>query len=254
MPRHVEAWMDGMALSAIGPFSIKQVTEAAPTMSTQTGERAGRYGQIITGRKRQSLKVTMDVVILELHDLARRARLTEQLAAWAAGRVLELSHHQGRRLHVTCTGVPTVGNARDYNAAIRIEWTAFAVPYWEDTTENAATLTGSTGTGTLWIDGTEETPVDVRVEATGGKLTSFLVTVAGRRIELKELNLPKGSVLTFSRDDRDDLIIRCGTEGLLSHRTAGSADDLMVRPGSTYINYTANTSCRVTYIAHGRWL
>lgn len=253
MPRHIDAWMDGVALSSIGPFMIKQVSETAPTMSVQSGERPGRYGQIITSRKRQSLKLTMEVVILELHDLARRAALVEQLAAWAAGSVLELSNHRGRRLHVVCTGVPTVGNARDYNAAIRTEWTAFAVPYWEDVTANVTSLNGKSANGTLLIDGTEQAPVDVTVEATGGKLTSVAVTVGGNKIELKSLNVAKGSTITISRDDRDDLIIRSGTEGLLSHRTAESADDLMVRPGRTSVEYTANTACRVMFSARGRW-
>lgn len=253
MPRHIDAWMDGVALSSIGSFLIKQVSENAPTVSVMSSDRPGRYGQIITSRKRQSLKVVLEVVILELHDLARRARLTEQLAAWAGGSVLELSNHRDRRLHVVCTGVPTVGNARDYNTAIRIEWTAFAVPYWENMTANTATISGRTGTGTLWIDGTEQTPVDMMVTVEDGTLTNFLVTAAGQRIELKNLNVQKGSELTFSRDDRDDLLIRSGSEGLLSHRTAESADDLMTTPGSAYVEFTANTACRVTFSARGRW-
>ena len=46
MPRHVEAWIDGVALSSVGPFLIQQVYEDAPALEITEGERPGRSGQL----------------------------------------------------------------------------------------------------------------------------------------------------------------------------------------------------------------
>ena len=56
MPRHVDAWMDGVALSTVGPILIRQVHEDPPVLEIQNGDRPGGYGQRVLSKKRQSLK------------------------------------------------------------------------------------------------------------------------------------------------------------------------------------------------------
>ncbi len=253
MPRHVDAWMDGVALSTLGAILIQHVYEDAPALEITEGERPGRYGLRLLTLKRQTLKVTIEAALRERFDLALRARLLEDLAAWAQGSVLELSNHPERRLLVKCTGEPTLGEVRDYTANIRMEFTAHAVPYWEDKTSSGIALSGSSGTGTLLIPGTVHTPVGMTVKPTGGALTSFAVTVAGQQITLAGLNVARNNLLFFERDARDDLAIRSGTGSLLSKRSAASADDLLAAPGKTTVSFTANTACTVTFSVRGRW-
>lgn len=253
MPRHVDAWMDGVALSTIGPILIQQVHEDAPQLEIVNGERPGRYGERLLEIKRQSLKVTIEAAIRELYDLAARSRIQEQMAAWAQGCVLELSNHPGRRLLVSRTAEPTLGAVRDYTATLRMEFTAYAVPYWEDLTPTALTKTGSSGSGTLLIPGTVETPVLLTVKPTGGTLTSFTATVAGQSIALSGLSVAQNGILTFERDIRDDLIILYGGASQLSKRSAASVDDFLARPGSAAVSFTANTACQVTFSVRGRW-
>ena len=65
MPRHIDAWMDGVGIASVGPILIRQVREDPPVMEIQTGERPGRYGQRVLSKKRQSLKVTLECNVRE---------------------------------------------------------------------------------------------------------------------------------------------------------------------------------------------
>ena len=253
MPRHVDAWMDGVALSTVGPILIRQVHEDPPVLEIQNGDRPGGYGQRVLSKKRQSLKLAIECQIRELFDLAARSRAVEALARWTQGSVLELSNHPDRRLLCYCSGEPALGEVRDYTASVRLEFTADAVPFWEDKLQTALAMSGSAGTGTLLVPGTAETPVCISVKPTGAALTSFSATVGGQTISLSSLSVAKNSMMYFERDLRDDLAIRSGTSSLLSKRSAASADDLFVKPGGASVSFTANTACDVTFSVRGRW-
>ena len=256
MPRHVEAWIDGVALSSVGPFLIQQVYEDAPALEITEGERPGRSGQLLITRKRQTLKVAMELVIAERFDLMLRTHYMEVLAGWAQGSTLELSSHPGRRLNVACTGEPALNEARNYASGIRIEWTAYEVPYWEDKTATELTLSGDDEEDDLMIPGTVPAPVSLTVtvsSASSAALTDFSVTVGGSTVVLDELEIAATGVITFGRDARDNLMIRSGTTGLLSKRTAESADDLIAGPGITTVSFTGDVACDVVFSVRGRW-
>jgi len=249
--RHVEAWMDGVALSTVGPFIIREVYEDPAVLEILNGDRPGGYGQRMLLKKRQSLKVAIEVVILELFDLPARARHAEALAAWARGSVLELSNHDGRRLLCYCSAEPALGSVRDYNSALRVEFTADSVPYWEDKVPTA--VTASSASGTLYVPGTADAPVCLTVKPTGGALSAFSVTVGGQTVALTGLSVAQNGVLSFERDERDDLMIKYGGASQLSKRSAASADDLIAAPGSAAFSYTAGTACTVVFSVRGRW-
>lgn len=259
MPRHVDAWIDSVQLSSIGPFMISQVSEDAPALEISEAAHPARYGSRLMGVKRQSLKVTLEAVIRERFDLSLRAAHMEALAAWAQGsassteHVLELSHRPLRRLHVVCTSDPTLGDVRDYTQPIRMEFTAHAVPYWEDITATTASASGESGTCALVVPGSALTPVDLTVKPTGGKLTSFSATLGAQHIDLSGLNVPQNGTLTFWHDFRDDMLITYGAVSLLSKRSAASSDDLLAAPGARSLTFEANTACSVTLSVRGRW-
>ena len=253
MPRHVEAWMDGVALSSVGRVLIRQVREEAPTLAIQTGEKAAGSGQRLLSKKRQSLKLSLDCQIRELFDLAVRSRAVEEIGRWAQGSVLELSNHADRRLQVYCSAEPALGDVRDYTASIRVEFTADAVPFWEDLAPAQLVKTGSSGSGSLLVPGTAEAPMCVSVKPTGGALSSFTADVDGQQIALSGLSVAQNSLLLLERDARDDLVIRSGETRLMNKRSAASADDLLVKPGIVSVSFTANTACEVTFSIRGRW-
>lgn len=105
--RHIDATMDGAALPS--GIIIREVHEDAPTLEILNGERPGRAGQLVLGRKRQSLKVTMECLITEIHNLQTRAEKAQALAQWANGKVLTLTNHNNQRLNGHLTAVPTLG-------------------------------------------------------------------------------------------------------------------------------------------------
>jgi len=252
MPRHIDVWVDGVALSTIGPVLVRQVYEDPPTLEISNGERPGRYGQRRLMVKRQSLQVAVECQIRELRDLAARSRTAEALYRWANGSKLQLSNHPGRHLNCYLSAEPALGEARDYASTIRMEWTADEVPYWEDDLPEQLTISGAQSSGTLMVQGTVLSPVSLTVTA-GGALTTFSVTAGGSTVSLTGLSIPQGGVLTFERDALDNLMIRSGETVLLNKRSADSADDLMAGPGPTPVSYTANASCEVQFTSRGRW-
>lgn len=253
MARHVEAWMDGVALSSVGPFLIQGVQEDPAETQVNTYAKLGADGSWIGDIRRTGLRVTLRVAIRELYDLARRAYAAEQLAAWAQGRVLELSNRPERVLHVRCSTPPALGSVRSYTEELRVEWTAWAPPYWEDRTPTIADLSGSSGSGALSVPGTAATPLRLTVTPETA-LTDFSVTAGGQTVTLEELAVPADTPLILDRDERDGLRITAGGVSLMSKRTAASADDLLLAPGPAQIGYSASAACAVRCEVRGRWL
>ena len=253
MARHIEAWMDGAALSSLGPFLIQGAQEDPAETQVSTYSKLGADGSWFGDIRRTSLRVTLLVAIRELYDLSRRASLAETLAAWAQGRVLELSNRPNRRLRVRCTTPPALGSVRSYTEELRVEWTAWAPPYWEDNTPTLLDLSGAETEGSIHVPGTAESPLRLTVTPSSA-LTDFTVTAGGQTITLEELAVPAGTPLIFDRDARDGLRITAGGVSQMMKRTAASADDLFLHPGMTEISFSANTGCRVRCEARGRWL
>lgn len=253
--RHIDATMDGVALSTIGGIIVKEVHEDAPTMEITNGERPGRYGQLLLGNKRQSLKVAVECLIMEIHNLATRTAKAEALAKWANGTALELSNHPGRVLHGYLSGQPTLGDVRDYTSPLRIEFTADEVPYWEDKTEITRTISNAKNStmSTTFNSGTVPAPLNVTVKPVSTTLTSFSVTAGGQTIALTDISVGTLQTLYIDRDERDNLRIRRGSTSYMSKRTPESADDILIAPGNVSISISADQNVNVTFSYKGRW-
>lgn len=253
--RHIEVILDGIALSSLGPFLVQQVHEDAPTMESTTAERPGRAGSLPISVLRKELRIAVELMIRERFDLAWRAAVLETLAAWAGGEhILQLSSRPDRRLRVVCTSVPSLLEVRNPAAILRIEFTAFTVPYWEDQETTRLSLdNGAAGSGELLVHGSAPSPVGLIVTPTGGTLSSFSATVGGHTVALAGLSIAQNVQLLFYQDSRDCLMIESAETSLLSARTAASADELLADPGRIAVSYTASTACGVTFISRGRW-
>lgn len=256
MGRHIEAVMDGVQLSAVGPVIIQQVQEPAADMEITYGARPGRGGQDVLSSRRKALKVTIETAIREVFDLGKRSRTLEAMAGWAKGSVLELSNHPGRQLHVRCRSFPSLGADRDYTQKIQIELEADEIPYWEDKLPVGKSASGTTGSISLYVPGTAD---EIPVEATftpSGTLTALTVGVSCGGVT-KSISLSGMSVsgaVRFTRIAGDRLQIMNGSTSLLRYRSAASSDDLVIPGGNATITWTANVSGTMAVSARGRWL
>lgn len=256
MARHIEAVMDGVPLSAVGPIIIQQVQEPAADMEITYGARPGMNGQDIIARRRRSLKVTIDTAIRELFDLGRRASILQAMAGWANGTQLELSNHPGQFLAVKCRAYPSLGAVRDYTQKISIELEASEVPYWQDIVPVTGSGSGTSGTVNLFVPGTaDQIPVDLTFTPSG-TLTTLTVAVASggvtRSITLSGMSI--SGAVSLRNEAGDRLGIVTGSTSLLQYRSESSADDLMVPAGAAQITWSANVSGTLSASVRGRWL
>ena len=250
--RHIDVTMDGAALPS--GIIIQQVHEDPATMEILNGDRPGRDGQLVLGSRRTTRKVAIECLITEIHNLQTRAQKADALAQWARGTALAVNYRPTQVLRGHCTSYPSLTDVRDYTSPLRVEFTADVVPYWEDTAATTQTINGATGSGTLTVPGTAMTPVCLTVKPTGGTITELSLTVGGKVITFEGLSVSTSQMLYIERDARDSLYIRRGSTGMMSKRTAASADDLMVTPGSVSVSYAADNAVTVTYSVKGRWL
>lgn len=251
--RHIEATMDGVALPS--GIIIREVHEDPATLEVLNGERPGRPGQLVLGNRRLSRKVTIECVIIEIHNLQTRAAKADALAQWARGTALAVNYRPNQVLHGHCTADPSLGEVRDYTSPLRIEFTADEIPYWEDTATITRTITNAkTGTmSTSFNSGSVQAPLTITVKPVSQTLTAFSVTVAGQTISLTDMSVGTLQTLYLDRDEHDNLRIRRGTTSYMSKRTAESADDILIPPGSTNISITADQNVTVTFTYKGRW-
>lgn len=256
MARHVDAVMDGVSLSAVGPIIIQQIQEQAAEIEINYGVRPVRNGQDVLSSRRRALHVVLQTAVHELYDLKRRNEIVQAMAAWAGGSVLELSNHPGQRLHVTRKSGPALGNVRDYTSQISIDLEADMIPFWEEKMPVTASGTGTSGSKTLFIPGTaDEIPVNAVFTPTG-TLTALAVTAAcggiTRSISLSGMSIT--GAVSFERDAFNRLSIKNGSTSLLRYRSEASDDDLLIPAGTATLTWSASASGSMQFSARGLWL
>ena len=252
MSRFLSAWVNGVALTSAVPRAIiRDIHFDAAESDLSTGDRPGQYGQTVLGLHRKSLHVGVEFVIRELFDLAARSAAQEAAAAWAQDGRLQVSNKPGRYLQMRCTGAPSLLAARDYTAVLRADFTAFAVPYWQDLDTVSLSLTGTGGNGTLRPLGTYGPQrLAVTVTPSGGTLTALTLTAGSTSMSFSGLSVAAGTPLILRYDEEDRLTITAGGAGQLSHRSG--SDDLLVTPQqANALAFTANTGCTVKFEARG---
>ena len=252
MARHLWAWVNGAELTSAVPGAIiRQINFDPAESDLSTADRPGRYGQRLLGVHRKSLHVGVEFVVRELFDLSARARAAEAAAAWAQNGILRVSNMPDRFLRMVCTGRPTVLAARDYTQVMRADFTALAVPYWQDLTPVSVSLSGLSGSGALRPLGTVDAlHVTATVTPASGTLTTLTLTVGNTSMSFTGLSVTNAAPLIIAYDDQDLLTITSGGTGQLSHRT-GSDDLLAIPARDNAVSFTANVSCSVIFQARG---
>ena len=255
MPRHVEAYLNGVSLRSAAPkIWIQQVEETMDALDMTTAITPLWDGERQAREARRSLRVTLTATIHEVFNLETRAAALDAIAAWTGdGGILTLSYRPGKRLRVIPTNRPTLGKARDYTQEISVELTAYAVPFWEDAVPTSQAGTpGSTGTVILPLTGSHETPLDAVITARAA-VTELSLSAGGRTIALEGLSLAAGDTLTLEHTDDDVLVIRSGTTRLFEKVTAASDDDILLTRGPNEVTWEADAPIDITVTARGRY-
>ena len=255
MARHVEAWMDGVQLSAIGSIIIQDVEESPADYETTYSAQPVLGGRRVLSSRRRSLRVTITAAIRELYDLKKRTAILASMASWCSGTYLELSNHPGQRLRVTRAAYPALGMVRNYTQQIQLIFEANEVPWWEEVLTVSVTGSGEAGTARLMVPGNgPECPVDVAITPSTA-ISAVAVSVASggvsRGIYVSGISVSAPILFTH---DGNRLDITCAGQTLLPYRSEGSNDDLIMPAGLVALAWDASGAVSVEFKGRGRWL
>ena len=256
MRTRYDVYMDGLPLDAIDPaIYVTDVQENPVSYEPTTLQRAKGDGLWVLRRLRDSLQVKVEFMVRE-RDVTRRAEVLNRVAAWAMdGNFLALGYRPGQRLRILCETLPAITSALKWSQVLSMTFTAYAMPYWEAETPIRASFTGTGGTASIRQAGNAPCYLEADVTPSSGTLTSLSLTADGQTMAFDWLSVGSGKMLKIFYDDQ--WILRAEVDGasVLSKRTSGSDDDLILPPGKfTTVTISADKAVSVTLKARGLWL
>ena len=227
-------------------------------------DAAAGFGQRITGYRRQ----TVDMVVrFRIHERGKttsaqqeRAEVLEKVNAWAApGGVLTVNYKPGRRLNVVLVQAPGEGSLWDYTKEFQMTFRAYAIPYWEDSTQSSKQIgTDDAEETTITTGGSAPAQIGfTMLNTSGSAINTASISAGGQTMNFTDLGLANGETLTI--DHTDDGLVRIrilGSGG--SYRSAmavrSGANDFRIDAGTRTVSYTAGGACTVTAIWRARYL
>ena len=231
---------------------ITDISYPASTAEVSVAQFAGREGGYITDRRKAQ---TTAVISFELHVYGTRARqeACQEVISWAKnGGKLQTSDRPDQYLQCVCTKLPSVESALRWTDALTVEFTAYAVPYWQSVFPSKTALSGAEDSGVVFVPGNAKTRADVKITASAA-VTQLTVGFGSSVITLTGLTAGQGDVITVSHDDNGIPSIRQGTVSILSKRTAGSADDLVDECGNIPVTVSASAPVTAEFTVKGVW-
>ena len=258
MMTRYEVWLDKKSLSAIDPaIYILDISYGATHFLTTTHDKPGRNGQRVTGRQAQNTSVTVAIEIRE-RDIARRQDICRRVHEWAIlGGMLTTNDRRGQRLAVICDNPPSIGSALKWTQTLKMTFTAYEQPFWEDEYPRAVTIAGKDAEKSLYVGGFGVLArVEAEVKNTSSKTVDALTLKAGgTTFEFAKLGLTAGGTLEIGYDKNDLLYIQTGDESKMHCRTAASDDELMVCTGTAEkMGVHADNEVSVTFKARRLYL
>lgn len=258
MMTRYECALNGIALSGVSPaIYVTDIAYNAPKMENTAVSLAGRPGQRIMRRGVQSSSVTISFEIHE-QDTARRNAICQQAQEWATGGgYLTTRDRPEQRLFVICDTPPVIGSALRWTDKIKMVFTAYDFPFWEDEEPQSVTISGTGGSASLYAGG-YAAPVYVTakvVNTSSSALGNLTLTAGDTAMTLKGIALPAGKTLVIDYDDRRILRILADGRSVLGKRTKESADDLRIEAGKAgRVSLSADASVKATFCARGLYL
>lgn len=247
-------WIDGQGLQDIDPaIYITDIIEEAPDEPFETAPLSGYEGSRITSRTRRSLMVTVHFAIRE-YDVMRRRGILQKVREWAQDGWLTTSEHQDQRLRVVCTGLPVISSALKWTEQLAVQFTAFALPYWQEIYPVTASGGGTSGTLYLRPMGTRPCRLEFTVTGKGVSATRIIVKANGKKLQFEGIAVTKDAPLVVEYTDDGILTAKCGNTGVLGKRTLGSGDDIWLDPNKeNKITYESDAAIGITLKARGIW-
>lgn len=250
--------LNGQYLDTLyGSIVIRGIEFDAPKMNIQTIDKMGGVGQRVTSCRYETLDVVVKWAMdVPKSDLIMRRKIYEDVCRWAnRGGWLTVNFLPERRLWVDKTELSSAGDLRDWTGEYTITFRAYSVPFWQDVFPSSISQTSySGGTLSLPIPGAFRTVLDIEFKNTSGStLNTFSVTTGGYTIGLAGLSCANNSTLKITHGTDGLLKILVGTTSKYDKRTAASADDLYVDPGTASVTVTTERSGNLTISAYGRY-
>lgn len=252
------AWIDGRPLDGVDDaVYILDIQESVPAYDTKTVAPVRGDGMRVMQRRLQSLSVTISLAIRE-KDVTRRKEIAGRINAWAQGKYLAVNDRPTQQLAVMLTTPVVVTSALKWTDTLRLTFTAYESPWWEDAFPSTARMSaGATGAGTLPLPGNlGDARVEVRAEAMAA--CSNLTLICGRtQLRFEGLDMAAQETLHVRYKDGVQRITITGPGGdrsALAMRTTDSDDDLLAASGGvTGVSYVADGSMQVVFSGRGRF-
>lgn len=254
MRSRYSATLNNISLESIdADILILDIQYATPQFNDNTFSVAKRNGARFVDRIFETGEAR---IIFEIHSYStqKRQAICNDIVRWAKnGGKLETSDRPGQFLQCVCTGFPTIESAKNWTDPLTVTFTAYAYPFWQEKESSVLALTGTSGSGTLFVQGNVDNAlvsVDVKANAS---LSSVSLTVNGRTMTLSGLSVSTNSTVKIEYDDNAIQSIKVGTTSLLDKRTG--VDDLLAKCGeNNSISISASASVTATFKAKGMWI
>ena len=268
---------------------IKSVNKGSPKKNTTAADRAGGYGQRITGAQYQYLESTVTFAIDVPKNLAgTRAQVFDRVRKWACGQTgrgvpdnpwLNISFAgrqliQGitipslngtteipadsngqQRLYVDEVVFPEVGDLYDWLKEYTITFKAYTVPFWQDVSgAGGSSNVVSSGSVGLNVPGQVKTPVNVRVQnRSGHTIDTITLWTDAAQIKLTGLGLGGYDTLVVDHGAANGLLSLSTSQGSVYEKYSGD-NDLLINPGTQELYFSAGRAVYVYAEAYGRYL
>lgn len=249
-----EAILNNAPLSGISPdILILDIRYTPPAIENETYTVAKRQGARIRRRYVGKSTVVIDFAIMA-YDTRRRQEICNSVAKWAKnGGILWTNDRTDQRLKCVCDAFPTITSALKWTDTLSITFSAYAIPFWEEIIPATLSLTGTSGSGRLYVPGNVDGAL---VEATikvNKAINSVTLTANDTSITLAGISIGAGNTIVISYDDDGIQSIKNGTTSLLDKRTG--SDDLLANCGVVNaLSFSAYASVTVDFKVRGLWL
>lgn len=249
--------LNGVQLDGIhSAVVIRGVDTGVPKESISAVNRMGGAGQRVTTQHWETLDVGVDFAInVPAGQMALRRQIWESVMEWALpGGWLTVNYLPERRVWVDKVILPGSGDLWAWTDSFRLTFRAYSVPFWQTVDPTvAAGRNVSSWSAVIGVPGQFRTVADVTFHNLGSTCTSFSVNCSGNVIQLSGISLSSGADLRIFHGTDGLLRMTAGGVNVYDKRSAGSADDLYLDPGTATVSITAPQAGNVTVQAYGRF-
>lgn len=235
---------------------ITDISEDAPRLKTVTAANAGYDGLRVTSVLRQSLTVTVSFA-LRVTDAHKRARVMDEIAAWARPGCLEVGYRPNQRLIVRPSALPSLTSALNWTGTMQVVLTAYELPFWQSALPVSVRIAGpaASGEAVLTPPGTAESCFLETEVTPAAPMDACTLQAGSTRFLFSGLGMAAGETLKAVYDDSGLLRLTAGSRSVLDKRLPGSDDDLILaQRRANPVSFTADAPCAVLFRARGRYL